>query len=139
MIAVRMMQVAVDQVVDMVAVRHRFVPASWSVDMPRLMPAAVVSGRTLVRIIRADLKPVLVYVIGMWMVQMPIMQIIDVIVVPDSGMATIRAVLMIVIRVVCFVTGAHVDSPRGALGTFFFGLGLGRSDRVNTLLGSVTT
>jgi hypothetical protein len=67
MIAVRMMQVAVDQVVDMIAMRHRFVPASRLVDMSRFMTAAVVARCALVRIFRADLKPVLVYMITMWM------------------------------------------------------------------------
>jgi hypothetical protein len=68
MIAVRMMQVAVDEVVDVIAVRYRFVPASRRVHMPRFMAAAVVVRRTTVRIFCADLEPMLVYVITMRMV-----------------------------------------------------------------------
>lgn len=137
MIAVRMMQVAVDQVVDVIAMRYRFVPASWAVDVPWFMAAAVVSRRTLVRIFGADLKPMLVYVTGMGMVQMPIMQIIDVIAVPDSGMATVRSVLMLVVRVVWFVTGAHGDSPRCASGVIFARPGLGPCGWAGTPVSSV--
>lgn len=112
MITVRMMQVAVDQIVNVITVRYCFVPASWPVDMPRFMAAAVMARRALVRIFRADLEPVFVHMITMRMMQMSIMQIIDMIAVPDGGMATVRAMLVVVVGMMGFVAGAHGDTPR---------------------------
>lgn len=50
MVAVRMMQVAVDQIVDMIAVWHRFVTASGPVHMARIMTTAPMLRRALVGI-----------------------------------------------------------------------------------------
>lgn len=44
-VAVRMMQVAVDEIVDVVAVRHRLVAASRSMDVIFIVAAAIVAGR----------------------------------------------------------------------------------------------
>jgi hypothetical protein len=103
--------VAVDEIVDVVPVRHRFVTAPRSVDVVRLVAAAVVARRTLVRIFRTDFKRMLVYVIAVRMMQMAVVQIIDVTVVLDCGMPTVRAMLMIVLGVMRFVANAHVDAP----------------------------
>ena len=43
-VAVRVMKVAADPVVHVVAVRHRLMAASGPVDMARLMPAAAMAG-----------------------------------------------------------------------------------------------
>src|SRR5579864_4996431 len=112
MIPVRVMQVTVDKIINVIPMWHRFVTAPGAMDVSRIVAAAVVARRSLVRISRADLEPVLVYVIVMRMVQMPIMQIIDVIAVPDSGMATVRAMLMVVMGMVGFVATAHREAPR---------------------------
>jgi hypothetical protein len=42
---------------------------------------------------------------------MTIMQIINVIVVLDCSMSTVGAMLMVVVSVMWFVAGAHVDAP----------------------------
>jgi hypothetical protein len=111
-IAVRMMKVAVDQIVDVIAVRHRFVSAARPVDMARIMGAAMVARRTLIRICRADLKLVLVYMIAMRMMQVPIMQVIDMIAMFDGRVPAVRAVLMVVVVMMGFVAGAHLEAPR---------------------------
>jgi hypothetical protein len=86
-IAMRMMKVAVDQIVDVIAVRHRFVSAFRPVNMARIMGATMVARRTLIRIFRTDLKRVLVYMIAMRMMQVPIMQVIDMITMFDPQFA----------------------------------------------------
>ena len=112
MIAVWVMQVAVDQIVDMIAVRYRLMSASGPVNVIRGMGATTMGRCTLIRIFRADLDPMLVYVVAMWMMQMPIMQIVDVVAVPDSGMAAVRAMLMVMVGMVVFVACAHRATPR---------------------------
>lgn len=109
-VAVRMVQVAVDEIVDMIAMRHRFMAAPGSVHMARLVAAAV--SRALIRIGRVNFEPVFVYVIAVRVMQVAVMQIIDMVAMLDRGVTAIRPVLMVVMRVVWFVTGAHDDSPR---------------------------
>ena len=112
MITMRMMQMAVDQVIDVIAVRYRFVSASGTVDVSRLVAAATVVRCASFRIFRANLQPVLVDVITMWMVQMTIMQIIDVIAVPDSSMAAVGTMLVVMVCMMRFVASRHSDAPR---------------------------
>ena len=42
MVTVRMMQVVADQIIDMIAVRHRLVPASRTMNVGCIMPRASV-------------------------------------------------------------------------------------------------
>jgi hypothetical protein len=111
-IAMRMMEVAVDQIVDVIAVRHRFVSAVRPVNMARIMGAAMVARRTLIRIFRTDLKRVLVYMIAMRMMQVAIMQVIDMIAMFDGRVPAVRAVLMVVVGMMGFVAGFHLKAPR---------------------------
>jgi hypothetical protein len=113
-IAVRMMKVAVDQIVDVIAMRHRFVSAARPVDMARIMGATVMVRCTSVRIFCADLKPVLVYMIGMRMMQVPVMQVVDVIAMFDGRVPAVGAVLMVMVGMMGFVAGAHLEAPRFA-------------------------
>lgn len=111
------METAVDEVIDMIAVWHWFVPAAWAVDVPSLMATAV--WRTLVWIFCADLDLVFVYMIAMRMVQMAIVQVIYVIIMLDCGVSAARAMLMIMVGVMRFVACAHVCllCSRGRPGT----------------------
>ena len=108
-IAVRMVQVAVDEIVDVISMRHRFMAAPTSVNVARVVAAA--ARRALVRIFGAHFELMLVYMIAVRMMQMTVMQIINVIVVLDRSMSTVRAMLMVVVSVMWFVAGAHVDAP----------------------------
>jgi len=110
MVAVGVMKVAIDEVVDVIVVRHRFVSAAWAVDVTRFVASA--AWRTLVRVLCADLDFVFVYMIAVRMVQMAIMEIVDVVAMFNCGVATVRTVLMVVVGVVRFVAGAHADAPR---------------------------
>lgn len=89
---VRMMQVACHQVIHMIAVRHGFVATLRTVHMTLLMSAAGVLRRTRHRVARVHRKRVLIHVVAVRRVQMPVVQIIHVIVVHDGGMAAVFTV-----------------------------------------------
>jgi len=110
-IAMRMMQVAIDQVVHVVAVRYCLMPAARAMDMSRGMAAAVVVRRALIWVPGADFQSVLVNVAGMWVVQVTVMQEIHVTVVPDRGMAATDTVPVVMVLMVRQVTGTHMCPP----------------------------
>jgi hypothetical protein len=108
-IAVRMVQVAVDEIVDVIPMRHRFMAAPRPVDVARRVAAA--ARRALVGIFGADFEPVLVDMIAVRMMQMTVMHVINVIAVLDCCMSTVRAMPMVVVCVMGFVAGAHGAAP----------------------------
>ncbi|WP_420997854.1 hypothetical protein ACKI2N_034175 [Cupriavidus sp. 30B13] len=110
-IAMRVMKVPAHEIVDVVAVRHRFVPASGAVDVPVLVAPAMMLRRAPVRVLRADFEAVLVHMAAMRVVQVAVVQVIDVAVVPDRGMAAIGSVLVVVVGVVRLVAGTHAQAP----------------------------
>lgn len=93
-ITVRVVQVAVDEIVDMVAVRNGFVPAARTVYMIRIMAAALVIGGAAVWVGFCHRDDMLVNVIAMHVMQMAVVQIIDVAIMQDRQMAAVGAVLM---------------------------------------------
>ncbi|KWF18251.1 hypothetical protein WT56_30435 [Burkholderia pseudomultivorans] len=104
-VAMRVMKAAVDQIIDVIAMRNGFMPAARPVHMARLMVAAV--RRTPVRIFRADFDLVFVYVIAVRMVQVAVMEIVDVVAMLDCRMATSRTMLMFMLGVMTLIAGAH--------------------------------
>ena len=66
----RMMQVPVYQVVDVVAVRHRFVPAARAMLVARLVGPTRMIGRAVCRVLAANRETVLIYVVGVRMMEM---------------------------------------------------------------------
>jgi hypothetical protein len=105
MIPVGVVQVAVDQIVDMIAVWHRLVPASRTVRVCAVMAAALVTGRAPVRIGRRHLDRVLIHVILVHVVQMAVVEVVDVIAMANGSMPAPRAVLVRVVGVLR--AGAH--------------------------------
>ena len=99
MVAVRMMQMPVDQIVDVVSVRHRLVPAPRTMNVPRLVSAALVTGRTRVRILRRNLDRVLIDMPVMHVMQMTVVKIVDMIAMLESRVPASGTVLMGVIGV----------------------------------------
>lgn len=98
-VAVRMVEVAIDQVVDVVAVRNGRMAAVGPMHMAFLVPAAVMGGSAAIGVGGIDLENVLIDVTGVRMVQVAIVQIIHMSVVLDSQVAAARAVLVVVVRV----------------------------------------
>ncbi len=91
-VPVRMMQMAVHQVIHMVPVRHCLVPASLTVHVPRFVPRTCVGRRTDIWIGLAHFQGALIHMAVMRVVQVTIMQIVDVILVNDCRMSTAGAV-----------------------------------------------
>lgn len=113
MIAMRMMQAAVHNVVNVIAMRHRFVPTVRAVDVviavavARAVCAAIAitACHTTTRFIGfaaigvggVHIERVLAYMITVLVVQMTIVQIIHMIVVLNGGMATAWAMFVCVV------------------------------------------
>lgn len=93
-VAMRMVQVSINEIVDMAAVRDGFVAASGTVLVIGIVTVAAMIGRARIRIFRRHFDYVLIDVIAMRVMQMPVMQIIDMIIVAHRSVPAIRAVLM---------------------------------------------
>jgi len=106
-IAVREVQVAIDQVIHMVTVRDHFVPAAGAVDVIGTVTGAGVGRGAGYRVGGADGNHVFIDMIAVREVQVAIVQVIDVVIVTDGGMAAVRAVLMGVVWML--VTSGHDD------------------------------
>lgn len=90
----------IDQVVDVIAMRDRFVSTSRPVNMIRRVPGADMSRRTGCRIGRIDRQGVFFHSAICVMVQVTIVQIVHMPLMLDCGVAAVRSMLVIVIGVV---------------------------------------
>ena len=107
MITVRVVQVAIDEVVDVIAVRYCLVAATRAVHVIRLVTAAVVRPTTLrIRIAYRDSMLVVVILVGA--MQVAVVQVADVIAVLNGGVTAIGSVLMVVVSV---LLAAHESAP----------------------------
>jgi hypothetical protein len=107
---VGMVQVPAHQIVDMIAVRNGLMAATWPMDVSGFMGCAIVLRSAGVRIPGADLQRMFIDVIPMHAVQMPVMQIVDVVPVLNRRMAATRPVYVSV-RFVNRMFFAHQLSP----------------------------
>jgi hypothetical protein len=98
-IAIRMMEMTVHQVIDVVAMRNRFMTAVRAMLVVGAVRVTLVSVGAGGRIRGTNLKRVFIDVTVMKRVQMSVMQVIGVIVVDDRCVAAVRAVLVGVVRV----------------------------------------
>jgi hypothetical protein len=110
-IAVWMMQVAVDQIIDVVAVRDRLVAASWAMNMAGLVPRARVSRRAPVGILGRHLYDMFIDVTCMHVMQVTIVQIVHMITVLHGRMAASGTMLVVVVGVVGQFAVCHQKSP----------------------------
>ena len=94
-IAVLVMQTAVDNVVDVIAVRYGFVAATFAVNVA----VAGVNRMAAVRIGFIDAQGVFIVVAVVLMVQVAVMQIIDVAFVFDGSVAAVCAVNVVMMFV----------------------------------------
>lgn len=108
-----MVQAAIDQIVDMVAVGYGFMAAVRAVNMIGCVAGALAMG-ALIGIDGADFDDVFVHVIAMHVVQVAVMEIVDVPVMLDGGVAAMRPMLVAVIGVMLVAAGGHSsDSAKG--------------------------
>lgn len=103
MIAVRVMQPSVHEIIGMIAVRNCLMPAT------RPMPVAGASDlrRAVHRICRTHRYDMLIDMVAVHMMQMAVMQIVDMAIVLNRGMPTTRTMLMRMIGVLLFNAGRH--------------------------------
>jgi hypothetical protein len=99
---VGVVKVPVDDVIGVVAVGDRFVPAVLAVRMGSFVASARVRGRAIRRVRAADAESVLVDVIAVHVVQVPVVEEVLVAVVLDGLVTAIRSVnvLVLVVRLV---------------------------------------
>ena len=92
----RMVQVPIDEIIDMGAVRDRFMAATRAVDVSSF----VTRGRrgAAVGLSGADFDDVFIDVIAVRMMQMPVVQVIDMPIVFHCRVTAAGAVVMIVMR-----------------------------------------
>jgi hypothetical protein len=102
MIAVRMVQPSVYEIVDMITMRHRFVSAIWTVCVRAMDLRGALHG-----ICGVDRDGVLIHVILVHVMQMAIMKVIHMAVMVNRSVPAIRTVLMSVVRVVFLGTCGH--------------------------------
>jgi hypothetical protein len=72
MLAVRVMQMAANQIVHMVTVRHRFVATPWSMDVRGFVLAAIVVGRALSGVFFADRNGVVIDMSIVYVMEVPV-------------------------------------------------------------------
>jgi len=87
-------QMAGDQIINMVSVRHRLMSAVRAMAMFGLMPFAAMGGGASRRVLRGDTEPMFIDMVAVRMMKMSVMEIIDMTVMEDGQMPTVRSVLM---------------------------------------------
>ncbi len=125
MIAVGVMQMSIDEIVDVIPMRHRLMPAPRPVHMSGRMPGALMLRRACIRVRRRNLNGVFIHMAGVHVVQMPVVEIIDVIAMlhsrmPAAGPMLVRVVLVMrkfavahgVLQVVCSKSRVPNQSPQ---------------------------
>jgi hypothetical protein len=105
-VAMRMMQPAAHEIIDMVAVRYRFMSAVAAVFV-----RAAGFRRAVRRICGADRDDMLVDVILVHMVEMVVMKIVHMTFMANRGVAAVRAVHMDMIGMVLLGAGGHGSLP----------------------------
>jgi hypothetical protein len=105
-------EVPVDHVVDVIAVRHRLVAAAWPVTMVVRVPAARVPLRADCRIRVGHRQLVLVDMIAVHVVHVPIVQVIGVSFVIDLGVPAPHAMRVRVAAVRRACTHGAIGSIR---------------------------
>ena len=101
MVAMRMMQAAVNQIVNVITMRHGRVTAFRAVNVLGRMFGGGITGRAFVGIRRAHINPVFIHMVAVRMVQMPVVKIIHVPVMLDRNMSAVCAVNMGMVAVSC--------------------------------------
>ena len=110
MSAVRMVQVAIHQVIDMIAVRHGLVATVGPVSVRLLMGGTTVVRSAFLWIRRGHFDLVVVYMVAVTVVQVAIVKIIGVAIVFHGGVPAVWAMLVAVGPRVLLVRLSHCSS-----------------------------
>lgn len=109
-ISVRVVQMPGHEIVDVIAVGHRLMPASRSMAMSGLILRSGFAGRTAVRVLFVDRNAMLIDVTLVRVMQMPVMQIVRVSFMVDGDVTAVRAVLVIVAGMDRVIASSHPSS-----------------------------
>ena len=90
MIAVRMVQASIDQIIDVGPMGDRLVAAIWTMLMRCIMPFRRPIGRAAIGILRCYFDDMLIDVAALNVLKVPLIKIIDVVGVPNRDMTTAR-------------------------------------------------
>jgi hypothetical protein len=104
----RMVQMAVNEIINVISMRHALVPAVGTVDVAALVSSARMIGRAFRTVPGVALDHVLVNVIAVHVMQMAVVQIIGMAVVLESDV-TAPCPVLVRMLFVCFV--GHVALP----------------------------
>jgi hypothetical protein len=107
MIIVWVMKMPIDQVINMVAMRNCLVSTLRPMHMSRCMPRAIVPRGAILRVGRGYANHMFIDMVFMRIMQMAVVQVVDVAIVHDSGVAAFQPMEMIMIFVLRRVTMAH--------------------------------
>jgi hypothetical protein len=107
MVIMRVMEVAIDKIVHMLAMRHGFMAAVRPMYMSLRMARALMFRRAAFRIGRSYVYHMLIEMVAVRVMQMPIMQVIDVPVVHDADMAAFGSMRMSMIFMLWQDTISH--------------------------------
>jgi hypothetical protein len=107
MVAVRMMEPTADKIVDVVAVRNRFVSAAGTMDMAGFVAFVAILGRAPDRVLSRHFNDVLIDAVPFWVVQMSVMQVVDVVAMPHCEVTALRAMMMRMVGMGEMVMGRH--------------------------------
>jgi hypothetical protein len=99
MVAVRVVEMRRDQIVDVASVRDGLVATIRAVAVLGIVRVAVMFWRAGVRMLGVDGDPMLVGMPLVWMVEMAVVQVVDMAVVDDGGVAAAGTVLVVMRRV----------------------------------------
>lgn len=105
------MHVPIDEITDVVAMGNGFVTASRSVNMGFVVPGTDVIRRAPHRVCRADLDDMLVDVSFVHMVQVPVVEVVDVVTMAHGCVAACWTVDVGVVRMFGLSALAHGLSP----------------------------
>ena len=110
MVAMRMMEVAVHEVVNMVTMRNGGMPAFGAVNMLRGMFGGSISRRAFVGIGRINGDGMFIHMVAMRMMKMASLKVVYMPFMPDGGVAASGRVDVRRIRVGCMEMFAHIFS-----------------------------
>jgi hypothetical protein len=108
-IAVRMVQMAGDEIVDMIAMRNRFVAAARAMNMSSIVSGAAMVGRASIRVFVAHLNPMFIHMIGVRMVKMAIVEIIHMVTMPNGKVTAAGPMRVIVVGMMWKTASGHFD------------------------------
>ncbi|WP_246791357.1 hypothetical protein [Bradyrhizobium commune] len=101
---------AVDEIIDMIAVRDRFVAAAGAMDVGSIVSGAVMVGCATVRVLVAHLNAMLVHMTGVRVVKMTVVEVVYVVAMPNRDVAALWSVRVIVVGVVWKIASRHFTS-----------------------------